>query len=241
MNPHLDRVVCSLNCITLTLTEPCTGQDISQLDMPRNDRKARASESQGRITSGAVLIQRRNLYLDGYISRNTSPGFYSTLHRKPKELTIGRLTSTALGEFDDFLTDTLINQVSLLLITNSTVSNCLQVFQLLTRKFDFYYQPGHFGGNGKVIATLLSLLSSNKQRYRTAVLQLLQLIWIQSVYCLVFQYETLPSEYISANTSIFIYLIILRCFKTRIALYRYARMRLLLYENLSRRAKRLHL
>jgi hypothetical protein len=38
---------------------------------------------------------------------------------------MGRLTSTALGEFDDFLTDTLIDQVSLLLITNSTASNCL--------------------------------------------------------------------------------------------------------------------
>jgi hypothetical protein len=47
-------------------------------------------------------------------------------NRKPKALlTMGRLTSTALGEFDDFLTDTLIDQVSLLLTTNSTAFNCL--------------------------------------------------------------------------------------------------------------------
>jgi hypothetical protein len=42
-----------------------------------------------------------------------------------KELTMGRLTSTALGEFDDFLTATLIDQVSILLITNSTASKDL--------------------------------------------------------------------------------------------------------------------
>jgi hypothetical protein len=79
--------------------------------MPRNGGKVLAGKRQGRITSEAILIQRRGLCLDRYIYKNTSPGFYSlTLHKKPKALlTIGRLISTMLKEFDDFLTATLIN------------------------------------------------------------------------------------------------------------------------------------
>jgi hypothetical protein len=80
--------------------------------MPRNDGKARASE--GRIST--------DIYAGTHLLVFTPQPSIG----KPKALlAMGRLTSTALGEFDDFLTATLIDQVSILLITNSTASNYL--------------------------------------------------------------------------------------------------------------------
>jgi histone-lysine N-methyltransferase SUV420H len=86
---------------------------------------------------------------------------------------MGRLTSTALGEYDDFLTDTLIDQVSLFPVTNSTASNCLQVYWLPTRKFGLNYQPSARGID-QVIATLRCSVIE-QQDIPTAVSQLLQL------------------------------------------------------------------
>jgi hypothetical protein len=67
---------------------------------------------------------------EGRVSTDIYPGTHLLVFTQasigsPKELTMGRLTSTTLGEFDDFLTATLIDQVSILLITNSTASNYL--------------------------------------------------------------------------------------------------------------------
>lgn len=117
--------------------------------------------------------------VEGCVSKDIYPGthllgFIPQPHRKPKALlAMGRLTSTALGEFDDFLTDTLIDQVSLFLITNSTASNCLQVYWSPTRKFDFNYQSSTRGID-QVIATLRRSVIE-QQDIPTAVSQLLQL------------------------------------------------------------------
>jgi hypothetical protein len=127
MHRRIRRTILAPQSRFYTLTKLYTGLNTLWLCMPRNGGKVLAGERQGRITSRAILIQRRGLCLVGYIYKNTSPGFYSlTFYRKPKALlTIGRLINTALREFDNFFIVTLINQVSISLITNSIAFNCL--------------------------------------------------------------------------------------------------------------------